>query len=92
LDLHLSRGVLGRLAGDLLSLMTATQRCRQATARLAKAEADRLQAMKDMHAEGATLVEIAKAAGMSDPGVLKALRRAGVDTSRTKQATEARND
>lgn len=64
--------------------LTSAQRCERATNRMAQAEADRLQAMIDMHAEGFTTMQIADYAGMTDVGVLKALRRAGVDTSRRR--------
>jgi transposase-like protein len=62
--------------------LTSAQRCERATVRMQQADADRLQAMIDMHAEGFSTMQIAEYAGMSDVGVLKTLRRAGVDTSR----------
>lgn len=42
-----------------------------------RAEADALAAMIDARRQGATLADIADAAGLSRPGVLKILRREG---------------
>lgn len=66
--------------------MSAAQRAAAATAALELAQRRQLDAMIEMHAAGSSLAQIAAATGLSRPGVLKILRREGVDTSKAASA------
>jgi transposase-like protein len=55
--------------------MTPARRLTLAVATMNTALRQRDQAIRDMRAEGASLRDIAEAAGMSHPGVMKILQR-----------------
>jgi hypothetical protein len=64
---------------DMDGSLPAPARVRRAARQIVDATGRRDQAMRDMRAEGATLREIAEAAGLTHTGVRKILARDGDD-------------